>query len=125
MAAPTWTPLTFGAIDQTQKYFNLRGYVGLSGNYTTTTGIPMSFSGILNSSGGSFHLPPTYTGSDGPGHGVPQDGILYSVGGYSMFYDKVNNSIRIFNGTTEVATGTIPAALTAAGIYAIFSFLRG
>jgi hypothetical protein len=125
MAAPTFTPIPKGGTDQTQKFFIVRGSVGLSGNYTTTTGIPMSFIGILNSSGSLYHLPPTYTGSDGPGQAIPVAGWLYPVGGYSMYYDQVNHSLRIFNGTTEVATGTIPAALTAAGIYGEFEFLRG
>lgn len=125
MAAPTFTPLGKGGTDQTQKYFLIRGNVGLSGNYTITTGIPMSFASILTSSGAAYLLPPTYTGSDGPGQGIPVVGWIAPVGGYSMFYDTVNHSLRIFNGTTEVATGTIPAALTAAGIFAEFDFLRG
>ena len=125
MANPTFTPIPKGGTNQTQKIFELRGYVGLSGNYTNATGIPLSFIGILNASGSAYILPSTFTGPDGPGQGVPLDGNFYPIGGYQMYYDQVNRSIRIFNGITEVATGAIPAALTASGIYAVFSFLRG
>jgi hypothetical protein len=125
MAAPTWTPVTKGGTDQTQKYFLLRGNLGLSGNYTATTGIPINFLTILTSTGSAYLLPPTYTGSDGPGQGVPVVGWIQAVGGYSMYYDTVNKSIRIFNGTTELTTAALPAALTAAGIFAEFDFLRG
>lgn len=114
MAAPTFTASKFGAVDQTQKYFRIRGLLGLAGLYTTTTGIPFSFIGLLNAAGLPFHLPPTYTGSDGPGQAVPvPPSSIQSTGGYSLFYDSVNASIRIFNGTTEVSTGAIPAALLA------------
>jgi hypothetical protein len=126
MAAPTFTIANRPAgYDQTQRRFRLSGLLGLSGSYTVLTGIPINFLTIVNSSGVAGVLPPTYTGSNGPGQGVPLNAQINSVGGYSMYYDSTNSSIRIWNGTTEVATGTIPAALTAAGIPATFEFLRG
>jgi hypothetical protein len=114
MAAPTFTKNKFGATDQTQAYFRIRGLLGLAGLYTTATGIPFSFIGLLNASGAAVHIPPTYTGSDGPGQSIPvPPSIIQPTGGYSLFYDSVNASIRIFSGTTEVSTGAIPAALLA------------
>jgi hypothetical protein len=126
MAAPTWTPLKKGGTDQTQKTFLIRGTIGLSGNYTTATGIPLAFAGILTSTGAAYTLPPTYTGSDGPGQGIPlPTSYIAPIAGYSMFYDATNASIRIFNGSTELTTAALPGALTAAGIPAEFEFLRG
>lgn len=126
MAAPTFTQANRPAgYDQTERRFRLSGLMGLSGNYTIATGISISFIGILNSSGSVVIIPPTYTGSNGPGQGVPLGAWFAGIGGYTMYYDSTNKSIRIWNGTTEVATGTIPAALTAAGIPATFEFLRG
>lgn len=126
MAAPTFTTASRPAgYDQTQRRFSLSGLLGLSGNYTITTGIPIDFTNTLNSSGAKIIIPPTYTGANGPGQAVPLTAFIPPVAGYSMYYDSTNKSIRIWNGTTEVATGTIPAALTAAGLYAEFSFLRG
>jgi hypothetical protein len=123
MAAPTWTPVAKGGTDQTQKFFLIRGLLGLSGTYTSGTGIALAFAGILTSSGSPFVLPPTYTGPDGPGQGVPVVVWITNVAGYSIYY--IAGFIRIWNGTTEVATGNIPAALTAAGIFAEAEFLRG
>jgi hypothetical protein len=126
MAAPTFTLANRPAgYDQTQKRFRLSGLMGLSGSYTTATGIPINFLTIVNSSGAAVSLPPTYTGANGPGQGVPLNAQITSIGGYSMWYDSTNHSIRIWNGTTELTTTTIPAALTAAGIPATFEFLRG
>lgn len=128
MAAPTFTPNSFPlGYDQTRNRFRLSGLLGLSGNYTITTGIPLAtFAGILNSSGAVVTIPATYDGPNGPGSGVPlPTSDITSVGGYQLWYDQTNKSIRIWNGITEVATGTIPAALTAAGIPATFEFLRG
>jgi hypothetical protein len=125
MAAPTFTlALRPAGYDQTQRRFSLSGLLGLSGNYTITTGIPISFNGILTATGMTFVLPPTYTGTNGPGQGVPL-GVTGGAAGYTLYYDPTNASIRIWNGTTEVATGAIPDALTAAGIPVTFTFLRG
>jgi|SRR6185312_9782028 len=126
MAAPTFTQANRPAgYDQTQRRFRLSGLMGLSGNYTNGTGIPISFVGILDSSGAVVTIPPTYDGPNGPGLSTPLNAQITAIGGYSMWYDSTNKSIRIFNGTTEVATGALPAALTAAGIPATFEFLRG
>lgn len=118
MAAPTFTRNNYpGSYDQTQRRFSLTGALGLAGLYTTTTGIPIDFLTILNASGNKIILPPTYTGSNGPGQAVPlAPSTIQSTGGYSIFYDGVNKSIRIFNGTTEVSTGAIPSALLATTI---------
>jgi hypothetical protein len=125
MAAPTFTPNNNPAgSDQTQRRFRRYGLLGLSGNYTISTGIPINFVGILTATGATLILPPTYTGANGPGQAVPVWAEIVGVGGYTMFFDSTNKSIRIFNGTTEVATGTIPAALTAAGIPAMFEWIR-
>jgi hypothetical protein len=127
MAAPTFTIANHPAgYDQTQRRFRLSGLLGLSGNYTISTGISINFIGILNSSGAVVNIPPTYDGPNGPGSSVPLPTTeITSVGGYQLWFDPTNKSIRIWNGTTEVANGTIPAALTAAGIPATFEFLRG
>lgn len=125
MAAPTFTNINFGSTDQTQKYFWKRVYTGLSGNYTNGTGIPCSFVNAVTSTGTVFLLPATYTGPNGPGQGIPVAGWFYPIGGYSLYFDQVNRSIRIYNGITELATGALPASLTAAGIYSEFEFLRG
>lgn len=126
MAAPTFTkyghPLGY---NQTQRRFTQSGLLGLSGTYTNGTGIPLAtFNNILNFSGITVVLPPTYNGVNSPGPGTPVGAVIQSVGGYTLYYDRVNLSIRIFNGTTEVATGTIPAALTAAGIDSTFEFMK-
>lgn len=110
--------------DQTQKRFSISGLLTLSGNYTILTGIPVDFSNTLNSSGTQIVLPPTYTGPNGPGQGVPLT-LVGGAAGYTFYWDSTNKSIRIWNGTTEVATGTIPAALTAAASYCTFTWLRG
>jgi hypothetical protein len=116
MAAPTFTLFNrpFG-YDQTQKKFTWTGYLGLAGNYTNATGIPIDFTSITNTSGTKLIVPPTYTGANGPGQSVPTVPTqIQPTGGYTLFYDLVNKSIRIFNGTTEVSTGAIPSALLAA-----------
>lgn len=126
MAAPTFT--SYGrpmGYDQTQRRFSLNGLMGLSGNYTTATGIPITFVGILNASGATFTVPPTYTGANGPGQGIPMWAEIVQYAGYNIWYDLINKSIRIFNGTTELTTAALPGALTAAGIPAKFEFLRG
>jgi hypothetical protein len=126
MAAPTFTKYNNPVDkDMTQTRFRRYGLLGLSGNYTIVTGIPITFVGILDSSGNPVVLPPTYTGSNGPGQAVPVWAEIASVGGFSIYYDPTAKTLRIWNGTTEVATGAIPAALTAAGIPAMFEFLRG
>jgi hypothetical protein len=127
MAAPTFTKYSHpGGYDQTQKQFSLGGTLGLSGNYTTTTGIPINFLTIVDASGNKVVLPPTFTGASGPGQGVPlPTSNIQPQGGYSMFFDPTNLSIRIFNGATELTTAALPAALTATGIPCRFYFLRG
>lgn len=125
MAAPTFTPNARPAgYDQTQRKFILLGNVGLSGSYTIVTGIPMDWTNTVDASGNKIILPPTYTGANGPGQAVPLIADIMSVGGYSLFLDPTTKNIRIWNGTTEVATGALPAALTAAGIPSLFYFLR-
>lgn len=117
MAAPTFTLNNRPAgYDQTQRRFSLSGALGLAANYTTTTGIPIDFTSIFNMSGVKLTIPPTYTGANGPGQSVPVAAEIQPSGGYILFYDTVNHSIRIFNGTTEVSTGAIPAALLATTI---------
>ena len=118
MAAPTFTAYNRPrGYDQTQRRFTLYGALGLAGLYTASTGIPIDFTSIYNASGVKVVIPPTYTGSNGPGQSVPTvPSEIQSTGGYTIFYDSVNNSIRLFNGTTEVSTGAIPAALLATTI---------
>jgi hypothetical protein len=118
MAAPTFTCANRpNGYDQTQKKFTLSGWLGLAANYTTSTGIPIDFTSIYNASGVKIVIPPTYTGANGPGQAVPlAPSDIQSTGGYSIFFDSVNKSIRLFNGTTEVSTGAIPAALLATTI---------
>ncbi len=117
MAAPTFTQNNRPAgYDQTQRRFSLSGALGLAANYTTSTGIPIDFTSIFNTSGVNIIVPPTYAGANGPGQAVPVMAEIQPTGGYSIFYDTVNKSIRLFNGTTEVSTGAIPAALLATTI---------
>lgn len=118
MAAPTFTLANRPAgYDQTQRRFSLSGLLGLAANYTTSTGIPIDFTSIFSASGVKVIIPPTYTGASGPGQAVPlAPSLIQSTGGYSLFFDAVNKSIRIFNGTTEVSTGAIPSALLATTI---------
>ena len=118
MAAPTFTLANRpGGYDQTQKKFTLSGTLGLAANYTTSTGLPIDFTSIYNTSGVKIIVPPTYTGANGPGQAVPLPSSTISPqAGYSMYFDSVNKSIRIWNGTTEVSTGAIPAALLATTI---------
>lgn len=114
MASPTFTAFSRPAgYDQTQKKFTLAGSLGLAGLYTTSTGIPIDFTAIFNASGTKLIIPPTYTGANGPGQAVPLLAMIQASGGYNIWYDKVNKSIRIWNGTTEVATGPVPAVLLA------------
>lgn len=115
MASPTFTAFNRpGGYDQTQKRFTLSGYLGLAGLYTNATGIPIDFTAIFNASGVKVTIPPTYTGANGPGQAVPlPPSDIQTTGGYSLFYDLVNKSIRIFAGTTEASTAAIPAALLA------------
>ena len=118
MAAPTITLANRPAgYDQTQKKFTLSGLLGLAGLYTTSTGIPIDFTSIYNASGTKLVIPPTYTGANGPGQSVPvPPSTIQPTAGYSTFFDSVNKSIRLWNGTTEVSTGAIPAALLATTI---------
>lgn len=118
MAAPTFTLALYPAgYDQTQRRFTLSGALGLAGLYTTTTGIPIDFTTIFNSSGTKIVVPPTYTGANGPGQAVPlSPSEIQPRGGYQIFFDSVNKSIRIFNGTTEVSSGAIPSTLLATTI---------
>lgn len=115
MAAPTFTPSNRPAgYDQTQRRFTLSGLLGLAGLYTNGTGIPIDFTSIYNASGTKLIIPPTYTGANGPGQSVPlAPSEIQSTGGYILFFDSVNKSIRIFAGTTEASTAAIPAALLA------------
>jgi hypothetical protein len=116
MAQPTFTLANCPAgCDQTQKKFTLSGLLGLAGLYTNGTGIPINFTAIYNASGTKLVIPPTYTGANGPGQAVPlSPSDIQSTGGYSLFFDSVNKSIRIFAGTTEASTAAIPAVLLAA-----------
>lgn len=115
MAAPTFTQAKYPAgYDQTQRRFTLSGALGLAGQYTNPTGIPIDFTNISDASGTKIIIPPTYTGSNGPGQAVPlSPSTIQPTGGYSIFFDSVNKSIRLFGGTMEVSTGAIPAALLA------------
>jgi hypothetical protein len=111
--------------NQTQKQFSLEGTTAITGTYTSGTGITPNFAtGTLNADGSTYTLPPTYTGANGPGQGVPTAVWMQNVGGYSINY--VGGVYRIFSAAgTELTTGTVPAAISAAGIYTEASFLRG
>lgn len=110
--------------DQTQKKFSLDGTIAITGTYTNGTGITPNFAtGALQQDGSAYILPPTYTGANGPGQGVPVTVQTQSVGGYTINY--VGTAYRIYNGITELTTGTVPAAISAGGIPATVTFLRG
>jgi hypothetical protein len=102
--------------DQTQRRFTLSGLLGLVGLYVNGTGIPIDFTAIFNASGNKVTIPPTYTGGAGPGQAVPVAADIESQGGYSLFYDSTNKSIRIFAGTTEASSAAVPTPLLAATI---------
>lgn len=117
MATPTFTLANRPAgYDQTQKRFSLSGLLGLAGLYTNPTGIPIDFTSIFNTSGVKLIIPPTYTGSNGPGQAVPLSSEIQGTGGYTMFFDSVNKSIRIFAGTTEASSAAVPTVLLATTI---------
>lgn len=110
--------------DQTQKQFTLSGTLAITGTYTNGTGIAPNFStGLLQSGGSSYTLPPTYTGANGPGQGVPTNVTVQSAGGYTINY--TGGAIRIFDGSTELETGNVPAAISASGIPTTLTYLRG
>lgn len=113
--APTFTPNPHPqGYDQTQKRFTLNGLLGLVGLYVNATGIPIDFTAMFTSSGSKLTIPPTYTGGAGPGQAVPVAAFIEAQGGYSMFYDSTNKSIRIFAGTTEASSAAVPTPLLAA-----------
>jgi hypothetical protein len=118
VVAPTFTLANRPAgYDQTQRRFGLSGALGLAGYYTNGTGVPIDFTAIKNTSGTAIVIPPTYTGANGPGQAIPlPTSNIQSQAGYTLYYDTVNHSIRIFAGTTEASTGAIPSALLAATI---------
>lgn len=111
--------------DQTQKKFSLSGTMAITGTYTSGTGITPNLStGILQQDGSAYILPPTYTASNGPGQGVPTDVQVDPVAGYVINY--ISGALRIFSAAgTELATGTVPAAISASGINTTISYLRG
>lgn len=111
--------------DQTQKQFTLEGTSAITGTYTNGTGIVPSFATTtIDAAGNPYTLPPTYTGANGPGQGVPTAVEVQSVAGYTINF--VGGAYRIFSAAgTELSTGTVPAAISAAGIYTKAHFLRG
>lgn len=111
--------------DQTQKKFTLDGSMAITGTYTSGMGIAFSGSvGLLNSDGSTYNLPPTYTGSNGPGQGVPIEVDIFDVQGYITNY--IAGFIRIYTAAgTELTTGTVPAAVSAAGLDSTLTYLRG
>jgi tetrahydromethanopterin S-methyltransferase subunit D len=111
--------------DQTQKKFTLTGTTAITGTYTSGTGFTPNFaSGILNSDGSTYVLPPTYDGPNGPGSGIPQTVWTQNVGGYTINW--LGGALRIYSAAgTELTTGTVPAAISAAGIFTEAIFLRG
>ena len=111
--------------NQTQRQFTLEGTTAITGTYTAGTGfVPNFATGVLNPDGSAYALPPTYTGSNGPGQGVALMVWLLPVGGYNINY--VGGAYRIYTAAgTELTTGTVPAAISAAPIYTDASFLRG
>lgn len=111
--------------DQTQKQFSLSGTTAFAGTYTSGTGFAFNFAtGTLNSDGSAYILPPTYTGSNGPGQGVPLSVSVAPIAGYIFNY--VGGVFFIYTaGGTELTTGTVPAAISAAGVPTTAHFLRG
>lgn len=111
--------------DQTQKQFSLEGTTALTGTYTSGTGFAPAFATTsLDAAGNPYTLPPTYTGANGPGQGVPTSVFVQSAAGYTINY--VGGVYRIYaTDGTELTTGTVPAALSGAGIYTKAYFLRG
>lgn len=110
--------------DQTQRRFSLSGNMAITGTYTNGTGIvPSLNTGILQMDGSAYTLPPTYTGSNGPGQGVPTGATVQDIGGYTILF--TGGTLRIYNGITELTTGTVPAAISAAGVPTTVTYLRG
>jgi hypothetical protein len=111
--------------DQTQKKFCLTGTTLITGTYTSGTGITPNFAtGILNADSSSYVLPPTYDGPNGPGLGVPQTVWLQAPGGYTINF--IGGVYRIYSAAgTELSTGTVPVAISGAGIATQAEFLRG
>lgn len=110
--------------DQTQKRFILYGATLITGTYTSGTGIAATFNNIIDAASNAYALPPTYTGANGPGQGVPCDVWVQAPQGYTINY--LAGYWRIYSAAgTELSTGTVPAAISAAGIPTEAEFLRG
>ncbi len=121
MAAATAT-LTVNAYpygeDNTQRRQILHGTVALSSGGTyVTNGIPLNWSTLVD---GNF--PPSagkeFIPNFGSGQTKPQDAFFYSTTlaapNYAYTYDKVNNSLRIVAGGTELTTAAVPTPDTIA-----------
>ena len=110
--------------DQTQKKFCLTGTTLITGTYTSGTGIAPTFNNIVDLQSNPYVLPPTYDGPNGPGLGVPQTIWTQAPAGYTINY--IGGVYRIYSAAgTELTTGTVPAAISGAGIPTQAEFLRG
>ena len=106
-------------VDNTQRRVYYYGVLALSGGGTyATNGISLPWSAMVDPSGAKV-IPQA-----GPNTTQPQDASFYSSvgGGYGYVFDKTHNTIRIFNGGTELING---AAITADTINFCAEYVRG
>lgn len=111
-------------LDNTQHRAIVYGICALSAGGTyATNGIALNWGKLLN---GNFPGDTTHyiVGQWGPTQTQPQVAFFFSTTaatGYSYIYDTVHNTLRIFNGGTELTNG---AAITADTIAFEAEFLK-
>lgn len=119
-AVATLTPYAhpYGT-DNTNRRAYIYGACSLSGGGTyVTNGIPLAWNGMTDATGQKFILP-----NVSPQQTQPQEAYFYSAlgSGYGYVFDKTHNTLRIFNGGTELANA---AAITADTINFSAEFIR-
>lgn len=114
-------------LDQTQLRAIIYGVCTLSSGGTyETNGIPLNWtaSGTNPIEDGNFNNAAPFLGNWGATQTQPVDAWFYSAtaaSGYSYVYDTVNNTLRIFNGGTELTNG---ASITPDTIHFCAEFLK-
>lgn len=128
VATLTVNPFPYGK-DTTQARSIIYGVCSLSSGGTyATNGIPLNWTGTAVSGtpalqNGNF-ASGAYLGNWGPGQTQPADAWFYSstaATGYSYVFDAVHNTLRIFNGGTELTNG---ASITADTIHFCAEFIK-
>jgi hypothetical protein len=109
VALKTFNSLTASPSEDLQESQVLQGNATLSATSTyITNGLPLVWTGLKNTGGATVFPQSMQT--------VPYDVDFRSTGGsgYDYIWDSTHNTLRLFTGGTEVATGDdIPAAVYA------------